>query len=255
MTSTYKTKKNFYKNSGFTLLYALIISSLILATVLSIVNIALKQSNIAGLGRRSQVAFYAANSGMECALYWVLHGRPISTNIGDITTPLFKIPRSGSSFASQYDSPLLNTDDTLSGRTDTDNTLPNVTCFGQNIIRGGVAYSFDTQYVTKQDDSWFEAMSGEEISSITQRADLPELCGQGFLDQALDLNEDDYRVWLFRMVMPQSGKDLTQENPCAEVAVCRRVDSADLSISSRGYNTCDMNSPDVVERAVRLIQL
>ncbi len=241
------------KEKGFTLLYSLIISSLILATVLSIVNVALKQSNIAGLGKQSQVAFYAANSGMECALYWTLHGRTVSTNVGDITIPLFKIPRDDNDdfLVDQYDSPL-NDDFNLSIRTDDDSTLPTINCFDESLIEESDIYDFNTQY-SFTSNQWHEAVKGDEVDTELG-ADLDQLCGQGFLDSEPSLDPEDYRVWLFRVIMQQDGS-IDQTDPCAEVAVCRRLDSASLSISSRGYNTCDISSDDVVERAVRLIQL
>lgn len=239
------------KEAAFTLLYALIVSSLVLATVLSIVNVALKQKTISGLGRQSQIAFYAANSGMECALYWAIHERPITTTVGGVSTPLFRVPRGDNNdFFTQYDSPLDESDDLLI-RLDDDIGGAPIDCFGQNIVSNASLYSFNTQY-TFTGNSWFDAIRGDNVLATTG-ATMDQLCGEAFIDTEPSLGSDDYRVWLFRMIMPQGG--VNQENPCAEVAVCRRLDSADLSISSRGYNTCDITSENIVERAVRLIQL
>jgi len=55
---------------GFTLFIAVVISSLLLLVVLSISNIALQETILSGAGRESQLAFYAADSGVECALFW-----------------------------------------------------------------------------------------------------------------------------------------------------------------------------------------
>lgn len=60
--------------AGFVLLYAVMTSTIILAVGVSIISIALKQLSISTLGRESQYAFYAANTGAECALYWDFHG-------------------------------------------------------------------------------------------------------------------------------------------------------------------------------------
>lgn len=57
-------------NSGFTLFIALIVSSLLLAIGFSLSTIILKQLVFANSGKESQLAFYAADSGAECALYW-----------------------------------------------------------------------------------------------------------------------------------------------------------------------------------------
>lgn len=62
---------NARKNArGFTLFIALIVSSLLLAIGFSLSTIILKQLIFANSGKESQLAFYAADSGAECALYW-----------------------------------------------------------------------------------------------------------------------------------------------------------------------------------------
>lgn len=55
---------------GFTLLVAVIVSSLVLAIGLSILNITLKEFILSSIARESEYAFYAADAGMECALFW-----------------------------------------------------------------------------------------------------------------------------------------------------------------------------------------
>jgi hypothetical protein len=56
-------------NSGFTLFVAMIVSSLLLAVGFSIGNIIFKQLLLSGSGKDSQIAFYAADSGAECAQF------------------------------------------------------------------------------------------------------------------------------------------------------------------------------------------
>lgn len=58
------------KNSGFALLFAVLMSSLMLSIGLSIFGIALRELSISTAARQSIFAFYAADSGRECALYW-----------------------------------------------------------------------------------------------------------------------------------------------------------------------------------------
>lgn len=55
---------------GITLLIAVLTASLMLSISLSIFNIALKELVISSSGKDSHTAFYAADSGIECALYW-----------------------------------------------------------------------------------------------------------------------------------------------------------------------------------------
>ncbi len=62
------------RQRGFTLLLASLIASLLLAIGLSMFTIAQKEIILSSLGRDSQYAFYAADAGAECALYWDLKG-------------------------------------------------------------------------------------------------------------------------------------------------------------------------------------
>ena len=55
---------------GFTLFYALLVISVVLAITASIFSIILKEVQLASFGKASQIAFYAAETGAECAIYW-----------------------------------------------------------------------------------------------------------------------------------------------------------------------------------------
>lgn len=55
---------------GITLLIAVILSSVILSVTLSLLDITYKQVILASSAKQSQYAFYAADSAMECVLYW-----------------------------------------------------------------------------------------------------------------------------------------------------------------------------------------
>jgi len=67
--SNNKSLKN--KNEkGFTLLFAVLVSTLVLAVGASIISMAIRQTILSGIGRDSQFAFYAANTGVECGIYY-----------------------------------------------------------------------------------------------------------------------------------------------------------------------------------------
>jgi len=55
---------------GFTLFIAVLTASIILAIGISILHITLKEFILSATVRDSLMAFYAADAGMECALYW-----------------------------------------------------------------------------------------------------------------------------------------------------------------------------------------
>src|SRR6185437_16516038 len=55
---------------GFTLFYALLVSSLALAIGASIFDITLREIDLSNAATQSQYAVYVADSAAECALYW-----------------------------------------------------------------------------------------------------------------------------------------------------------------------------------------
>lgn len=57
-------------NNGFTLLLAVLVGSIILAISLSIFGIIIREISLSTSARESRLAFFAADSGVECALYW-----------------------------------------------------------------------------------------------------------------------------------------------------------------------------------------
>lgn len=58
------------RSKGFVLLFVIVISSIILAVTLSIMNIALKEINFSASAKDTNDAFFAADTGAECALYY-----------------------------------------------------------------------------------------------------------------------------------------------------------------------------------------
>ena len=54
---------------GFTLLMAVLISSVLLSLGYEIYNLAVKEVTLSSAGRESQFAFFAADTGIECALW------------------------------------------------------------------------------------------------------------------------------------------------------------------------------------------
>lgn len=58
------------KQKGFTLLFASLVGSLLLAIGIATFNIVLRELDLSSIARESRFAFYAADSGWECAFYW-----------------------------------------------------------------------------------------------------------------------------------------------------------------------------------------
>jgi hypothetical protein len=62
--------KNMKKNSGYTLLFAMIVASIVLAIGVSLLTISRKEFDLSSSATQSSNAFYAADSGLGCAEYW-----------------------------------------------------------------------------------------------------------------------------------------------------------------------------------------
>ncbi|MCA9352583.1 hypothetical protein KC901_00160 [Patescibacteria group bacterium] len=66
------------KNKGFVILFAVLVSSLILLISAGIFNIVQKEVVLSSYARESQRAFYAADSALECALYADVSGAVVT---------------------------------------------------------------------------------------------------------------------------------------------------------------------------------
>lgn len=62
------------KERGVALYVAITITGALVLISFAVVNLAIKQITISSSSRDSQAAFYAADSGTECALYWDVKG-------------------------------------------------------------------------------------------------------------------------------------------------------------------------------------
>lgn len=63
-------KQKFSSKAGYTLLFAVLVSALVLAIGISILNISKKEFLLSSGARESSIAIYAADSGIECAYYY-----------------------------------------------------------------------------------------------------------------------------------------------------------------------------------------
>lgn len=70
---------------GFTLLIAVILSSVVLTIGLALLDLAYKQIILASTAKQSQIAFYAADSAIECALYYDQQLDAFNTNPDGLT--------------------------------------------------------------------------------------------------------------------------------------------------------------------------
>ncbi len=78
-----KSQKSKVKSAGFVLPFAVLLSGILLSIGLAIFSITLKELILSSAGRESQFAFFAADAGAECALYWDVQYPGFSTTIFD----------------------------------------------------------------------------------------------------------------------------------------------------------------------------
>jgi len=69
---------------GFVLLFAVLVTSIVMAISLGIFSLIIKELKLSGASRESQRAFYAADAGTECAFYWDIHERLFSTTTSNL---------------------------------------------------------------------------------------------------------------------------------------------------------------------------
>lgn len=69
MPAAKKNKKYGNIHGGFTMLYAILLTVVVLSIGLSLLEVLVQQVSITGTARESLLSFSAADSGMECALY------------------------------------------------------------------------------------------------------------------------------------------------------------------------------------------
>src|SRR3989344_7542730 len=58
------------KSRGIALVISVIIVSIVLAVSIGVSNIVSTEISLSNTGRQSQLAFYAADAGVDCAIYW-----------------------------------------------------------------------------------------------------------------------------------------------------------------------------------------
>lgn len=62
-------------NQGFALLFSVVVISVVVITTLAVSSLVRRGLELTTIGERSMEAFYAADAGLECALYWDIRNR------------------------------------------------------------------------------------------------------------------------------------------------------------------------------------
>jgi len=84
----FKNKRNKY-NKGAVLFFAIMVSIILFIFTAGVLNIATKELNFSTSGKNSNIAFYAADSGIECALYNDMRTKDVFTEKGTMLPSCF----------------------------------------------------------------------------------------------------------------------------------------------------------------------
>lgn len=75
--------------TGFAMLFTVLIVSLILSIAIGISNVTLKQTILSSLAKDSQISFYQADTAVECGMYYDTAGAfPLGTDPVTISGPI-----------------------------------------------------------------------------------------------------------------------------------------------------------------------
>jgi type II secretory pathway pseudopilin PulG len=83
---------NTERQAGFALLISLIVVGVVISVGLSILDLSIKQVRLSSNAKQSELAFHAANAGMECARYWRRENSALIENGGNINPDCFDVP-------------------------------------------------------------------------------------------------------------------------------------------------------------------
>jgi hypothetical protein len=89
------------------MLFAVLTSSVLLSIGLSIFSLTIKELALSSSGRESQAAFYAADSGIECGLYWDIVGQVFATSSDSGSFPSSGVSCAGQNLATGVDAQTL----------------------------------------------------------------------------------------------------------------------------------------------------
>jgi len=123
---------------GITLLLAVFISSLILTLGMGIYTLLFGQVGFSSTAKESLLAFYAADSGIECALFWDIQNNSFSTSsTSDITCNDDSFSVGGASGLSEF---TINFADGSCAEVEViKNSETAITSLGKNICQAGSA--------------------------------------------------------------------------------------------------------------------
>ncbi len=238
------------RGAGFTLLLSVLISSIILGISVGFSTFIIRELTISAIGRESQKAFFAADSGIECALYW------------DLKQHAFV---SGSMFSLQ------------SGNTDICYAGGNIACTYKN----GSAYTgyiLISTCITRGFD-FGSFLDGDILDALYLSG--ASSCSQNYTTDLANSTEHTQFIatsggtWAYYPSPPPPAPPQSHNITCAGMTktvggslgvpefdldfangACAHVKvektAISTTISSAGHNTCNLSNPNRVERSLEV---
>jgi len=116
------------------MLFAVLVGSVLLSIGLSIFNLTLKELTLSSAGRESQFAFYASDTGIECAFYWDFKGDKIFATSSSARTPTPASPDCVDTYGTSTQAIDINPDSTsaTAATTTFDIIIPNTDALGNS---------------------------------------------------------------------------------------------------------------------------
>jgi len=122
-------KKINKEERGVTLYIAIVVTSALLLVSFAIADTTLKQAALASINRDSHIAFFAADTGIECALYWDLKNASGGSAFSTSSPSTISCNGDSSNVNNQNIHPVLNLNQNFSGTSTFQiNFLPETYC-------------------------------------------------------------------------------------------------------------------------------
>lgn len=222
--TTYNKKRSNKDERGVVLLIAVTISSLVLIIGIGILSIVTKETVLSSLSKNSQIAFFAADSGVECAMHWdLVNVVAIKRGIAD---PELVYP--ASIFAT---------------------TSPSVANFNLGLVYGGTSALTDPK---------FNPFCAGQSAAYVFGAEGTYTDVNKYLSYYFHITQT--AAWVDPVATTQfvffPGGAPSVSAPCALVTITKQLDPAtgrvDTEVLSEGFSSCNVNEARRVSRGVRV---
>ena len=216
------------KANGFTILLSVLVASIVLSVGMGIFGVMTRELKLSGMGRESQIAFSAADAGIECFFYWeIKHPDLADTAFGyyDSDSPAVKCAGNNTAMPVKSNGPY---DLTLN--------LGNNSCAKINIIKDTLlSNKIITTVTSKGYNTACDSTSPFKVERAIQLVSTKQQGGGSYIPPDAPENLNIARVWASKM-------RLTWTNSCGGDSSCsyslyRSTDGNTFSLAKSGITS------------------